>query len=169
MLTLYSFFRSRDSMYLYIVTEKSRWLLNLNRMVFSLTFTFWILLCLRWTPSQEKHIFLGGMNHCWLNHLLSGRKLGLVVQAVMCESVVLVPFPFGSKGAGYISCPMEMTPHPLYTPQENCQQWWILVREGWEWDDGEKKNKTKHQTSFKATHSAFPSSPGSAWTSGVSW
>lgn len=69
-LTFHSFFRSHDSMYLYIVTEKFTWLLNLSRMVFSLTFTFLILLCLKWTPSQEKHIFLGGMNHCWLNHLL---------------------------------------------------------------------------------------------------
>lgn len=38
--------------------------------VLFINFYILVLLCLKWTsPFQGKHIFLGGMNHCWLNHL----------------------------------------------------------------------------------------------------
>lgn len=69
--TLYYFFQVMWQYIFVCLIEKPTWLLNLNRLFFSLTFTFSVLLCLKWTsPSQGKHIFLGEMNHCWLIHLL---------------------------------------------------------------------------------------------------
>lgn len=152
-------------MHLYVVTEKYTWLLNLSRMVFSITFTFLEWLCLKWTsPFQGKHISLGGMNHCWLNHLLlraEARSSGSSCDVwVSCSGSI--PLWLFNSWLNLLS--KEMAPPYVYLTGGLSEVMHFCKGEsgmGW-WRKGKK-----HQSSFKATHLVFTSSPGSVLTSEI--
>ena len=107
-------------------------------------YIFW-LLCLKWTSSSQGNIFslVGWITVDWFISL-SGRKLGLVAQAVMYESVALVLFPFClfNSWLNPLSDGGGASPSPS---QGACQKWWICTREAGEWHDGAKwENISSH-------------------------
>lgn len=107
-----------------------------------------------------KNIFLGGMNHCWLIHLLlraEARSAGSSCDVWVSSDSI----PLWLSSSWLNPCPTEMAP-PLTGGLSEVMN--LLKRE---WEMGWWRKVRKHQSSFKATHLVFTFSPGSAWTSGT--
>lgn len=71
MFTLYLLFQVMWQFVFVCCNWKIYMAIEVKQTVLFINFYIFWLLCLKWTSSsQGKHIFLGGMNHCWLIHLL---------------------------------------------------------------------------------------------------
>lgn len=156
MFILHCFFRSCDNTYLYVKIEKPTWLLNLNSILFSLTFT-----CLYYHvenellhPRENTFSLVRWITVDWFISS-SGRKLGLVVQAVRCESVVLVLFPFWLFNSWLNPCPKEMVPPDVYCA-EGLSDRINLSKESREWDDRESEKTSVLHLKQCIWYSSFP-------------
>ena len=118
-------------------------------------YIFW-LLCLKWTsPSQGKHIFLGGMNHCWLIHLplrAEARSGGSSCDVwVSCSGSV--PLLSLQQLVKSLLQWRRCLPSPS---QGACQKWWICTREAGKWHDGAKWENISSHLEQHVGYSPFP-------------
>ena len=127
-------------------------------------YIFW-LLCLKWTsPSQGKHIFLGGMNHCWLIHLplrAEARSGGSSCDVWVSYSGSVPLLSLQQLVKSLVQW-MRRLPKSLTGGLSE-----VMNLHKGDWGMGWWGQVRKHQFSFRATHLIFTFSQGSVWTAGT--